>query len=103
MEKCDRMFFSLSVAKRNCGAQDPAFVIGQRSLKKSKAPFWSMAAVLLGLTFFSGTLAQAFTYYYTGVSETAPVAHLSQARMRMDEHPKCKLNYKSSQYSRYSW
>jgi hypothetical protein len=34
--------------------------------------------------------AEALTYYYTGASETAQVAYLSQARMRMDAHPKCK-------------
>ena len=37
-------------------------------------------------------VTEAWTYYYTGVSETAQVAYLSQARMRMDAHPKCKGN-----------
>lgn len=31
----------------------------------------------------------AYTYYHTGVSNTARVAHATQARLRMDEHPKC--------------
>ena len=47
---------------------------------------------MLLLFFGLPSVAEAATYYYTGMSETAQVAHLSQARMRMDAHPKCKGN-----------
>ena len=48
-----------------------------------------MRAFFVGLLLLSATPVQAYTYYYTGVSNTAKVAYASQAHLRMDEVPKC--------------
>lgn len=51
-----------------------------------------MKIVFSCLLLFSAVPAQAYTYYYTGVSNTAQVAYVSQAQMRMDAHPTCLRN-----------
>ncbi len=48
-----------------------------------------MRTVFVGLLLLSAAPAQAYTYYYTGVSNTAKVAYASQVRLRMDAYPKC--------------
>ncbi len=48
-----------------------------------------LRTLFVGLLLLSAVPAQAYTYYYTGVSNTAQVAYASQARLRMDAHPKC--------------
>jgi len=45
--------------------------------------------VVAGLLLLSAAPVQAYTYYYTGVSNTAKVAYASLARLRMDAVPKC--------------
>ena len=54
--------------------------------------FVNIAHCLLFVFCALPSTAEAVTYYYTGASETAQAAYLSQARMRMDAHPKCKGN-----------
>lgn len=46
-------------------------------------------AIFAGLLVLSAAPAHAYTYYYTGVSNTAKVAYASQARLRMDATPNC--------------
>lgn len=48
-----------------------------------------MKTVFTCLLLFVTAPAQAYVYYYTGVSNTAQVAYVSQAQMRMDAHPTC--------------
>jgi hypothetical protein len=48
-----------------------------------------MKTVFTCLLLFSAAPAQAYTYYYTGVGNTAQVAYASQAQIRMDAHPTC--------------
>jgi len=48
-----------------------------------------MKTVFTCLLLFTAVPAQAYTYYYTGVSNTAQVANASQAQIRMDAHPTC--------------
>lgn len=80
------------VETRNIHDQKTILPIDQSSCEKDTASSWWMAAILGLVVLFCGTSAQAFTYYYTGASQTAQVAYLSQARMRMDTHPKCKVS-----------
>ncbi|MBM4257348.1 MAG: hypothetical protein FJ147_15810 [Deltaproteobacteria bacterium] len=56
--------------------------------RKLHARHW-LQALLVVLVLMSAASVHAYTYYYTGVSETAKVAYASQARLRMDAHPKC--------------
>ena len=49
-----------------------------------------MRTVFACVLLFIAAPAQAYTYYYTGVSNTAQVAYVSQARFRMDAHPQCR-------------
>lgn len=58
------------------------------ALEKLHLGRWLRAALVL-VSFVGTVPAHAYTYYYTGVSNTAKVAHNSQARLRMDAHPQC--------------
>jgi hypothetical protein len=49
-----------------------------------------MKVLLFLLLFLFPVPTSAAQYYYTGVSKTAKVAYTTEARLRMDAHPKCK-------------
>ncbi len=85
------MFVATDVEMRNVCDQKTVLAIGKNVHEKGKASFLWMAAILVLFPLFFSSPAQAVTYYYTGVSQTTQVAYLSQARMQMDAHPKCKV------------
>jgi hypothetical protein len=58
------------------------------AVRESQCGRWLHLLFVLVLL-LSAAPAHAYTYYYTGVSNTAKVAYDSQARLRMDAHPKC--------------
>jgi len=85
------MFVPTDVGSRNLCDQKAVVAIGQSPHEKGRASFLWMAVLLVLFPLVFSLPAEAGTYYYTGVSQTAQVSYLSQARMRMDAHPKCKV------------